>query len=204
MKGESRPCAVCGKNVYIPHGRLGRLHYFCSPEHHNEWQGRNKETHTCKTCGMSFRRSASLNKDGTITYCSLQCRDADPERTIMLIEMTAKQQRIAMSKPEQALYELLDELHVPHERQHVISGKFCVDAFVPNAKTVIQMDGDYWHGNPSLFPTPDARQRKRIALDTSQDAYLRTCGYRIIRIWASDLRNTPLSIKQRILSLLSH
>jgi very-short-patch-repair endonuclease len=66
---------------------------------------------------------------------------------------------------------------------------FCVDAFVPGKGVVIQFDGDYWHANPVLFPNPDARQRRRIPLDKSQDAYMRACGYKVLRLWEGDIRN---------------
>jgi very-short-patch-repair endonuclease len=45
---------------------------------------------------------------------------------------------------------------------------------------VIQWDGIYWHTKP-----------KRKRLDESQDAYLKKCGYRVLRI-------TDLQIKEDI------
>jgi very-short-patch-repair endonuclease len=151
-------------------------------------------------CGKAFYWSPSRHKANNITYCSLACRDADPARHDALIAMNARQQGLSPNKVEQRGYALLDSLGVPYERQHVVGGKFCVDAFVPDAGLVIQFDGDYWHGNPKHFPAPDARQRKRMALDQSQDAYMRACGYRVLRVWASELETLPA----RAAALLAH
>lgn len=185
--GETFPCAVCGEPVYIPQCRLGQERYFCSKAHADDWQGRNKTEHVCKVCGKTFRWSPSRAKAYNITYCSLACRDADPERHAMLIAMNAKQQRMRPNHIEQTGYAILDSLGIAYTPQHVIGGKFCVDAFLPDSNVVVQFDGDYWHGNPAKFPAPDARQRRRMTLDASQDAYMVKCGYTVIRVWASDL-----------------
>ncbi|MBF6612175.1 MAG: DUF559 domain-containing protein [Chloroflexi bacterium] len=100
-------------------------------------------------------------------------------------------------------YSLLNDLGVEYVRQHLVGNKFCVDAFVPCVKLVIQFDGDYWHGNPAFFPNPDARQRKRMIIDKSQDAYMATCGFTVCRIWASDLKIKPETIKAQLLDVLA-
>ncbi len=98
---------------------------------------------------------------------------------------------------------MLDSIGVSYDPQCMIGGKFCVDAFVPEAKLVIQFDGDYWHGNPERFPVPDARQRKRMKLDVSQDAYMAACGYRVLRLWESHIKQHPSAVADRILAALA-
>jgi len=105
--------------------------------------------------------------------------------------MNVKQLTMHPNNLECAAYAILDDIGIPYDRQSLIADKFCVDAFVPSLGLVIQFDGDYWHGHPDKFPNPDERQIKRMRLDTSQDAYMRTCGYQIIRIWESDIRQRP-------------
>lgn len=93
---------------------------------------------------------------------------------------------------------MLDELGIEYLPQHLIGGKFCVDAFVPSRQTVIQFDGDYWHFNPAKFDKPDARQEKRIRLDVSQDAYMKACGYTVIRIWETDILKNSEIVKEQL------
>lgn len=201
--GDTVACYQCGQPVYVPAARLGNERIFCSKECSNTWQGRAKTEHTCKVCGKAFRWSPSRSKGYNITYCSLECRDADPDRRAMLIAMNAKQQRMKPNHVERAAYAILDGLGIEYNPQHVVGGKFCVDAFVPSANLVIQFDGDYWHGNPAKFPDPDARQKRRMTLDKSQDTYMVACGYTVKRFWASDIQRNPEIIKTQLLPLLT-
>lgn len=121
----------------------------------------------------------------------------------MLLEMTAAQGRSGPNRLERAGYALLDGFGVAYERQHIIGGKFCVDAFVPSAGLVVQFDGDYWHGNAETFPSPDTRQRRRMALDASQDAYMAACGYRVLRLWESHIKRTPEKVADRLRAALA-
>ena len=102
------------------------------------------------------------------------------------------------SQLERRGYQIIDELGVAYIRQHLIGGKFCVDAFIPGSSLVVQFDGDYWHGNPVKFPNPDARQVKRQQLDQSQDAYMRACGFTVLRFWESDVYQDPDHVRTQL------
>ncbi len=117
--------------------------------------------------------------------------------------MNLKQQTARPNKLEIAGYAILDEIGAEYERQALIASKFCVDAVVESKKVIIQFDGDYWHANPQQFPVPDDRQKRRIALDKSQDAYLRKMGYTIIRIWEHEIKDTPALVKSTIVDILT-
>lgn len=182
--GRSVPCAVCEAPVYIPKNRLGHERYFCTKEHADEWAARTKVSVRCGICSVEFLASPSR---ADRKYCSLACRDADPKRREQLLAMNLKQQRGGQTRIETIGYELLAETGEVHFRQHVIGGRFTVDVFVPRVGLVVQFDGDYWHCNPDKFDEPDARQKKRMHLDASQDAYMRACGYRVLRFWESDI-----------------
>ena len=47
-----------------------------------------------------------------------------------------------------------------------------------NKKIIIQWDGEYWHKKP-----------RRKQLDKSQDAYMKKCGYKVIRITDQQIKN---------------
>lgn len=201
--GEMKPCAQCGKEFYVRKNQRDILRC-CSPECTAKWMARNKTSHTCKICGKEFKWSPSRGLVYNIKYCSIPCRDADPERRTMLIEMNAKQQRMSPNHVETIGYNLLTELGLDFLPQHLIGNKFCVDAFIPGLNTVIQFDGDYWHGNPAMYTKLDSRQDKRVKLDQSQDAYMRACGYTVIRIWASQLEKHTDHVRKFLQSLLVH
>lgn len=186
-------CAWCGKALRIHEHRKGRPRYFCDKACADAWQGRHKTAHTCIICGVEFRWSPSRTASGkyNVKYCSLACRDADPERKAMLVHMNQRQAHTRINGLERRGYELLDEVGSRYIKQHLIGDKFCVDAFLPDHGLVIQFDGDYWHGNPDRFPDPDERQQKRMRRDTSQDAYMTACGYEVLRFWEHEVKRSP-------------
>jgi len=116
--------------------------------------------------------------------------------------MNADQQRLSPNHLERAAYAILDSVDAAYVPQHVVGGKFCVDAFYPQG-LVVQFDGDYWHGNPAKFPTPDARQKKRMAFDRSQNAYCAKCGFAVLRVWEHEIRNDPEGVKAKLCNSLA-
>lgn len=195
--GAIQRCAVCDAEVRIPQHRRGKSAYFCSAEHANEWQGRNKTTHACKMCGAEFRRSASLSKITPVTYCTIACRDADPIQRERLLAMSQMQALGAPTSIERTGYAMLTAIGVAFIPQHPI-GRFIVDAFVPACRLVVQFDGDYWHFNPAIFSVPDARQRKRIRSDKACAAYMAARGYPMLRLWETDIRKRPERVAEQL------
>lgn len=191
-------CQLCGEEFYLPKARLETAeHYFCSQAHANAWQGRTKTAVTCKVCKVVFKTSPSVPR----IYCSLACRDSDPEWLKHILEARVKQFTSTPSGLEVVGYALLDTIPYFYEAQVLLFDKFCVDAVVDN-RLVVQFDGDYWHGNPVRFPELDARQRHRASLDRSQDAYLIQCNYRVLRVWEGDMHKRPAWVREQLLNVL--
>ena len=202
--GENRTCERCGSAFYVTASRVAKGEgRYCSLDCHNAAQGAGKVEHACKVCGGTFRWSPSRSTSGAyrITYCSLPCRDADPERRAMLLEMNTRQQLGRTTKAERLGYALLDGLGVEYLRQPTFGGKFTPDAAIPSARLVGQFDGDYWHDRKGT--STEVRIRRRVALDRSQDRYVRACGWEVVRLWESDLRADPEGCAARV-SQLAH
>lgn len=192
LTGATRTCRRCGAPFYVPRGRVDKGEgAFCSLACHNANQGVGKTEHVCKMCGSAFRWSPSRSASGNyrITYCSLVCRDDDPLRAAMLLDMNTRQQLRRVTRAEAAGYALLNSLQVDYVRQPTFGGKFTPDAAIPAARLVVQFDGDYWHDRSGASVEP--RIRRRVALDRSQDAYVRSCGWEVVRLWASDMEADP-------------
>lgn len=97
---------------------------------------------------------------------------------------------VAPTSIELAIYEALDALEIPYEKQHVI-GPFVADAWLTGTKIAIECLGDYWHGNPFVYSpeTMDAAMKKRRAHDRMKYGYLRKHGYTVIELWEKDIRD---------------
>lgn len=198
-RGVEKPCEFCGNTFYAPTYREDAR--FCSSKCLNAWQGRNKVALVCKTCNQEFKVSPSFK---TAKYCSVTCRDNDPEYIANLVALNAAQQLISPNKLEQAGYAILDSLQVTYISQHPIASKFVVDAFMPDANLIIQFDGDYWHGNPAKFTTLDKRQSRRVKIDQSQNKYFAKCGYTVLRFWETDIYKRPEWVRQQITHSFTH
>jgi very-short-patch-repair endonuclease len=92
---------------------------------------------------------------------------------------------------------LLDELGVTYLPQVVI-GRYRVDVFIPSHRTVVQFDGDYWHGYPAMFPAPNAVQRQNISRDRAHDRYMEEQGFPVIRIWEHDFTHNRSAVIDRL------
>lgn len=202
--GVYRNCELCGTQFYVIRARADKGEgRFCTLDCHNEHQGRNKTEHTCKMCGESFRWSPSrtTSKQYKITYCSLACRDADPTRREMLVAMQVIQQLGKMTKTEALGYALLESMGVEYQRQAPFAMKFTPDAVIPSARLVVQFDGDYWHDRKGTSTEP--RIMRRVSLDKSQDKYIRACGWEVVRLWESELRDDIDTCRERVAQAIS-
>jgi len=79
---------------------------------------------------------------------------------------------------EKKVYEELKSRGLLFENQKLIGNKFVVDAYIPSLNLVVECDGDYWHSLPN--------NKRR---DKSKDAYLRKCGYNILRLTELEINN---------------
>jgi very-short-patch-repair endonuclease len=126
----------------------------------------------------------------------MACRNACPDwkRNAVIAGNLAQQRRQKPTSLEENGSAILRELGLSFSTQVLISDKFVVDAVVDGTSLVIQWDGDYWHG----YRNPGPRQTKRMNLDRSQDAYMRKCGYTVLRFWEHDVSQSKEMVKDSI------
>ena len=98
-----------------------------------------------------------------------------------------------VSKPET---EWLDALGVP-ERSVPLETRLrviCVDGYDPATRTAYLFHGDFWHGNPEVFPADHLHPIKlrtygelhRTTL--MEEDLLREAGYEVVFVWEWDYR----------------
>ena len=178
--GKTVVCENCGKEVYKPPSQLGYDNHFCSRECANKYQGKNKVRYICKMCGDKFYWSKSREAQANPLYCSWDCRIQDKEhifKNAMKGNM-AQQSKKGLNKLELAGQKILKDIGIDFQEQVLMFNKFLVDVLIPTENVIIQWDGEYWHTKP-----------KRVLLDKSQDAYLKKCGYKVLRITDKQIKN---------------
>lgn len=192
LSGDVVPCSQCDTKFYRAASSQSKNN-LCSKECFNKWHARRKLHYVCKTCAKPFTWSPSRIKANSPKYCSVRCSSICPEwkRAAAIQGNLVQSRNKALNKLELAGEEILKALGLRFNSQHLLFDKFLVDTFLPNENVVIQWDGDYWHGHPTKIKggIPDHRQKKRMSLDKSQDAYMKKRGVKILRFWESEVIN---------------
>jgi very-short-patch-repair endonuclease len=97
-----------------------------------------------------------------------------------------QQHKVGPNKLELAGRSILTELGCEFREQVLLCEKFLVDVLLPT-NIIVQWDGIYWHTEP-----------RRAALDRSQDAYLKKCGYQVLRFTDDQVYNEREFVRDTI------
>jgi len=210
--GKQIECEVCGESVYKSkcYIALKHKHYFCSLGCANRFQKRTKIEYVCLTCGEKFYWSPSRIRQTNPKYCSIPCRNADKKHmtNTAVSACISLQKRKGPTSLEVAGRRLLEEMglcwHVDFEEQVLVEGRALVDVLFSKCKTIIQWDGDFWHGNPNKYAVLSLLQDKQSKKDKRQDDYLKKNGFEILRFWETDVKNSPSLVKDKIAKTRIH
>jgi len=106
-----------------------------------------------------------------------------------LIEGHRKLRRNSVTSPQQAIYDAMTKVGIGFVPEYLVKSKFIVDAAIPDANLIIQVDGCYWHGHSCRFDNLTKRQKKQQRRDRAQDKYLTICGWAVIRFWECEINS---------------
>lgn len=108
------------------------------------------------------------------------------------------------TKPERYFSELLEELNITYISQKLITslnfGRCYYDFYLPDYNTVIEVDGDYWHGNPKIYDSLNEQQKRCKIRDQQKELVLKENNVILKRVWESDLYTLS---KQQVVNLLN-
>jgi very-short-patch-repair endonuclease len=125
----------------------------------------------------------------------------NPEGLNLSLHSNAKKMSTKMTWPEREFKKLLKELKVPFEVQKVIGNKI-FDFYIPKINLLVEVDGDYWHGNKEKFTVLNGLQEKAIRNDMFKDGLANGLGFGIERVWENDLKVNYKIVKARFKKLL--
>nr|WP_282445537.1 DUF559 domain-containing protein [Massilia antarctica] len=203
--GEEKTCAECGVGIYVQRN-LVKDSNFCGRVCHDAYQSRAKVDRTCAVCTKAFRLSPSTAARSAGRYCSIACRSKCPVwRLNAPVAANLKQLHAkGPNRLELAGRAILEEIGLLSREQVLIEGRFAVDVVLDGHSVVIQWDGGYWHGyrSPSDSRPLDARQTARTTFDRSQDAFMRSRGYHILRFWDHEVYKEPHAVAATIKAAL--
>lgn len=139
------------------------------------------------------KREWALNKYGPLT---------DESRQKML-EGNAKKLRSKMTAPEKKVGSLLQEMGMIHDSQKVLGG-FIYDFCIPEHKILIEVDGDYYHGNPDKYDKEDLNhlQKKIKRNDIEKNIMASGHNYKLLRFWECDINEDIDKVKAIIMEYI--
>ncbi len=197
-------CEWCNKKFYkIP--SMIREHNFCSKDCSNNWTSKyknNKVNINCIICGKEYFVSNN-RKDFSIT-CSIKCLNVWKSKIYPKTENgkihlvngginSMLSQKYQDTKPELMTKHYLDNNNIKYISQHPMYNKFVVDFYLPDKNIVLEILGDYWHGNPIKYGNDEGlkplseKQIKQQNKDKLKFLYLTKCGHNVYMIWENDI-----------------
>lgn len=190
-------CEICGKK-FISNTSL-RAHVASCGKHVDD-------IFECEICGKFFKSNSGLKthyryKHDTSKHAKyIKKKQIEIGRKIQ--EKNRKKQR-HVSGLESYFEKFLKEMKIEYIRQFRLKNNgilYFYDFYIPSKNTVIEVDGDYWHCNPSKFILENLPKyiQDYKTIEKTKEAYLLENGYNIIRFWEDDIVNNEDNVKKRL------
>lgn len=98
-------------------------------------------------------------------------------------------------KTELIIKTLLESLEIPHTHSFYLCGKQ-FDFLLPDQKIIIEVNGDFWHANPTKYKPNDLLPfpgKAVVAKNLWKKDYLKRKlanehGYYVVYVWESDIK----------------
>ena len=115
------------------------------------------------------------------------------------LESNAKKMSKKMTGPEIIFAELLNTEGILYETQKIVGNKI-FDFYLPDYNLICEVDGDYFHSNPSVYQEHqlNGMQKKNKRNDLFKNALASTMGYGMFRVWEKDLKENLEEVKLRL------
>jgi G:T-mismatch repair DNA endonuclease (very short patch repair protein) len=108
------------------------------------------------------------------------------------------------SKLEEKFKIILDVLDIKYK--HIFYAKpikAFYDFYLPEYNILIEVDGDFWHCNPTKFPQAEyITQKRNILRDQEKNQWAKDNGYKLLRFWEDDINNNIKQVKKILLENL--
>ena len=208
-------CEYCGEEYEVYNYRSDTAR-FCSIECHNlSRKGKTyEETYGENTARLMREKQSIVRKgrghpqteEGKIKLRLARLKQPDPRLGTKHSEETKEKMKLKRANRifplkdtsiEIKVQNFLKQLRIEFLSHFYIKGVnhgYQCDILIPiqegiNQKIIIEVDGDYWHGNPEKFPKNklSPRQIKQIEDDMIRNEELVKKGYKVIRLWENEI-----------------
>lgn len=110
-----------------------------------------------------------------------------------LMILNSHKKKYRKTSIERKVEEYLIENGITHKYNFI--DRYQYDFLLPEHNIIIEVQGDYWHGNPNIYSDNDPNlkslnetQKYKQKLDIDKNKYIKN-RYKIIYIWETDVKN---------------
>lgn len=168
-------CEYCGEEFYLKRYKINnKSHNFC-----------------CKKCRQDWYSKVYSQTE--------ECRKASRERILKCYEQGIFSH--TNTKPQILINNLLGELKIPFVNEYNCR-HYSIDNYLKDNNLMIEVMGDYWHGNPKKYNKDSLTsvQRKNAVRDKEKHTYISKCyNIEILYLWENDIYNRLDLCKKLIL-----
>ena len=182
-------CSCCGKEIEVIPAKFNKVnkfgdsHNFCSQK-----------------CYWKFRSEYYCGEKGAM-YQHEYTKEQKDNLSRGVVKRLQKTD-LTNTKIQLSINTILDGLNIVYEREYALDFYSC-DNFLLDYNLIIEVMGDYWHGNPLKYNVNkyclNAIQSKTILKDKQKRGYIKNhYGYPILNLWVTDIKQQPDKCKDII------
>lgn len=101
------------------------------------------------------------------------------------------------TKPELKMKEILNELNISFEHQFRLGNRL-FDFHILNTNILVEVDGDYFHGNLKIFSKLNKMQKINKQRDIVKDQIAKESNFVLLRFWESDILKNTKEVKKEL------
>jgi G:T-mismatch repair DNA endonuclease (very short patch repair protein) len=223
-------CNICGEEIWVYPSKYETIInkqngiVFCSKSCRHKYDGLHfsgegnpnyktgESKHICEQCNTEYS-VRDYRKDVT-RFCSRECKDIWMKENLKLDKeyveyhrqigiKCMKEQKNKKTKPEIMVEEYLKCNNIQYEYQYEMYDKYVVDFYLPTYDAVVEVFGDYWHGNPNKYGenlTPlNEVQVTHMERDKKRIDFFHSTSHKFYILWECDIYKDLKEIMSSIL-----
>jgi very-short-patch-repair endonuclease len=116
------------------------------------------------------------------------------------LEKKAKKMTKKMTSPERIFESILKKYKINYKPQHILGTKI-FDYYLTDSNTLVEIDGDYWHGNPEIYEEFSKMQKRTKKRDIDKKIIALGRGYNFLQFWEKDLNENKQDVVDKLIEL---
>ncbi len=116
------------------------------------------------------------------------------------LEKKAKKMSKKMTAPEKVFQSILKKYKIDFQPQFILGSKI-FDFHLKESNVLVEINGDYWHGNPEVYEQFSWYQIRVQKKDLDKRNIAIGRGYNYLDVWEKDLNDDKKSVVDRMVEM---